>query len=147
MFFQKGAHLILKRHLSVVLRLIFNVSANRWNIRLADRECAKAGLPGKIPKFRRLCFDPFGRGRLEIAHRSGERHRAVEQKKKMHVVVHRVDEDCRAIHIFENRRHIGVEIGAHRIRDDPFPVFGRENQVNEIFGERLRHDGIWGGEG
>lgn len=57
------------------------------------------------------------------------------------MVIHRVDEDRGAVPVFEDRRRVGVEIGAHGISDKPFPVFGGKNEVDEVFSERLRHGG------
>lgn len=119
--------------------LILDILADRWNIGFAHRKCAEACLPGKVLKFRRLRFDPFGRRTLEVAYCGRKRDRAMEEEKDMHMILHRIDDKGRAIHVFENRRHVGVAIGTQGIRDASFPIFGGKNEVYEIVGERLGH--------
>ena len=56
------------------------------------------------------------------------------------MVIHRVDNDRGALHVFENRRQISMKIRTNRFAEPWFPFFCRKDEMNEIFREGLRHD-------
>ena len=121
--------------------LIFNIITNCWHIRFANRKCAESCLPCEVSKVLGLCFGPFGRCCLKLAYCRRKRNRAVKQEEDVCMVFYRVNDDRRAIHVFENRCHVGMEVGAYGIVNESFPVFCGEHEVDEIMGEGLGHDG------
>ena len=59
------------------------------------------------------------------------------EKKDMDVVFHGIENQDGTVQIFENSGKVGVEIRANSSAKPRFPVLGRENEVNQIVGERL----------
>ena len=55
----------------------------------------------------------------------------------MDVIFNRVDDECRTIHVFQNGRHVCVEVFANRIKKKAFTMFCTEDKMNAETRERL----------
>ena len=70
---QKTAELLLKRHRSMMVLLVFNIPTNRGRVRRAHRKCAVPILPAELDEVTALGLEPLRRTRLDLLDQVAQR--------------------------------------------------------------------------
>jgi hypothetical protein len=59
----------------------------------------------------------------------------------MNVVRDGIEREDGGLQVFEDGGEVGVQGRPHGVGKERFPVFGRKHEVDQVFGEGLRHGG------
>ena len=117
-----------------MLRLNADVGHDCNRVRLADGECAVAGLPMEISELGTLGFDPFGGTGFHSFHDLGDGAGAGKPEEKVNVVFNAAHLQGRAFDVVEYSSKVGMQFGLEGGREDVFAIFGAEDQMDEDAG-------------
>lgn len=140
MFAQHHAVFILKGLCPMMLGLIPHILDHGIRVRLAHRKSAVTRLPMKRGKLRPLLTNPDSAGSFHFLHPIRQRHRAIHSCQDMNVISHTAYGDGRTFQFLRNAAEVAVHsIHLLRIRKPRLAVLGREHEMQDHVGKRLRH--------
>src|SRR5690349_1488354 len=97
----------------------------------------------KIPKYRALGFDPFGRTDFQVLNYFGNGACARETKEEMNMIFHSSHLQRWTFDLVQNCGEIGMQFGLNGRGKKAFTVLGAEHEMDQDTGQRLGHDS-WG---
>jgi hypothetical protein len=134
---KKRAHLVLKTPLTVVRRLLFDVSDERIHIRWSHRKHPIPSLPSETSASMRL--HPYRRARLNLRHNLRSSSGRTQPQRQMHMVGNATGSKTLAPQPARSSCHISMQIGRNRCLDQRQPILRTKNHMHQIKAQRLRH--------
>lgn len=133
---------VLKGERVVVGFLIVDVVDEVWQMGFADGEESVSALPGEVGRTAGLVFDPLAGLGFEDIDQLRPGKGWMEANRQMHVVIHPAHAVGVGFGVMHKGCHYREEFRAEIAVQMVFPVFGAENQMNQIEGQGLWHMGF-----
>ena len=134
---EKNAHLVLKTPSAMVFLLRVDISKQHAEIGRPNRKQTIPTLPCELPNILRL--HPCGGRRFDLGHNLRSVLGRRKSHRKMDVIGNSVCPEALAAKVSCDAGKIGMKLGCAVIGDQGLPVFGAEDNVNEVEAQGLWH--------
>ena len=140
MFPQQSPKLIFKRHPRVMRRLIGDILAHRFDLRMTHGKRRIAALPSKLGVGRNSRIAPLRRVRFNVSDQVSEQCRGANGEQRVDVIHVATDNSDNCTFVAQRTRKICEQVLSDFLRQNWPPALSRENYVKMDLRKGIRRD-------